>query len=238
MNQNDTASMPEKSKRREISPVLGYRNSLYLGVLLCFLLMSPMILIAGQAADDSIAGFKRISRGEELRPKFNVAGGQTSEQIYSGFVEILVSGSGLNNLQNPDLRSDAFYNFSAKTNESIGLFDNTLRLGTETQLLELPRGFKWCPNSSLHGEAGSVHVANLAVGYEGRSFPVDGAFSLDATGGLAPEFSREHTYHFVINLGCYGGRLTLGFGDGGVWDNSDDVFQITLWQTIQAARDH
>ena len=73
-------------------------------------------------------------------------------------------------------------------------------------------------------------MANLAVAFEGSAFPVCGELPLDVTEGLAPVYSPEHICHFVINLGSYSGRLTLGCGDGGVYDNSDDVYRITLWK--------
>ena len=41
-----------------------------------------------------IADFFRISGAEFLNPRFDIAGGQTTVNSYSGFVEVLVTGAG------------------------------------------------------------------------------------------------------------------------------------------------
>ena len=186
-----------------------------------------------QATPYSIFDFVRLSGPEFLNPQFAVGGGQTTIGDYSGFVEVIASGTGLNNVSNPDNPSDSFYNFEISSGLVHGLFDNTLRLGTETQLEPLPRGFGFNPNCSLHVECGAVHVAELAIAYEGVSFAVSGDFPLDVNAGFAPDYSPGHRYRFVMDLGGYAGTLTLGYGDGGTHDNSGG-YDIELYQVVLA----
>lgn len=174
--------------------------------------------------------FIRISGPEFLSPRFDVGGGETSTRIYSSFVEVIVEGTGLNNVNSPDRVSDAFYDFSASTNDPIGLFGNTLRLGTETQIEVTPAGFPFKLNCSLNLECASIHVAELAVAYQGDSFFTSGRDPLIVNDGFAPVYNPLHRYQFVMDLGSYRGTLTLGYGDGGTFDNSNDTYDITVFQ--------
>jgi hypothetical protein len=179
------------------------------------------IVLSGQS-------FDRISGPESLNPAFDQLGGQTTVSDYSGLVEVLVSGgAGLDQ----QAWADAFYSFDPGTNDAIGLNSNSLRLGSETRIELIPSGATFHPNSSARWEAGSVHVAELAIVYDTPSSAVSGP-SLDVNSGLAPVYAPSHEYHFVMDLGSYTGTLTLGIGDGGVWDNSSDTYNITLWQVI------
>lgn len=187
---------------------------------------ATIVTLSGQSFDE-------LSGPELLNPAFNVAGGQTTVKSYSGLIEVLVSGSGLNNVNLPNNRTDAFYQFDGPTNTvnaNTPLAPNTLRLGSQTQIASIPSNFPFVPNSSLRAEAGSVHVASLAIVYDVASFSVPNSFTLDSFNALAPVYSPSHSYHFVMNLGSYSGTLTLGYGDGGVFDNSSDTYHISLWQ--------
>ncbi len=196
----------------------------FLVVTIILLLSTKVYAIPYQMSD-----FSRVSGPEILTPMFAIGGGQTSIQSYTGFVEILVSGFGQNNVHSPDNFDDAFYHFIGSSNMNTGLFDNTLRVGSEIQIDNIPGGFTWKPNSSLHVEAGSLHVAELAVAYEGDSFFTSGRWPLDVNNGYAPVYSPSHIYHFIIDLNGYDGTLTLGYGDGGTFDNAGS-YNITLWQ--------
>ena len=205
-----------------------------------------------QATPYSISDFVRLSGPEFLNPQFAVGGGQTTIGDYSGFVEVIVSGTGLNNVSMPDISSDAFYEYFTSTNlpkehplpsgGTSALHSNALRMGTEVQIAVLPSlgmfgpplSSEFQPNCSLHLECGSVHVADLAVAYEGGSFFVPAGFEpLDINEGFAPDYSPVHFYRFVMDLGGYAGTLTLGYGDGGTHDNSGG-YDIELYQVALA----
>ena len=173
--------------------------------------------------------FFRSSGPEYLSPQFDSGRGQTTLASYSGYIEVFVSGFGQNNVSLPNDFDDAFYHFMSSTGQPTGLFSNTLRVGTEYQAWTIPAGYTWHPNSSLQIEAGSVHVADLIVACIGDSFPVSGVLPLDVWDGFAPVYNPSHEYHFIMDLGTYDGRLTLGYGDGGTWDNSGN-YDITLWR--------
>jgi hypothetical protein len=48
-------------------------------------------------------------------------------------------------------------------------------------------------------------------------------------------YSPDHRYHFIMDLGIYMGSITLGYGDGGTFDNSSDVYNISVWQVEPSA---
>jgi hypothetical protein len=77
-------------------------------------------------------------------------------------------------------------------------------------------------------------VAEFAVAHQGSSFATAGRFPLDVEGGLAPAYRTSHDYRFVMDLGSYQGKLTLGSGDGGISDNSADAYNINVWQVVRA----
>ena len=191
--------------------------------------MAAVTNVFGKTVTLSGMTFNRLSSEETLNPAFTMAGGETSANDYTGLVEVRVTGSGLNNVSLPDNGTDAFYNFAVGTNTAGGLAAASLRLGSETQLGSLPSGFAFSPNDSRQAEAGSLHVADLAIVYDGSSFSVSDPSPLDLFDGLAPVYSSSHEYHFVMDLGSYNGTLTLGFGDGGVSDNAG-AYDISLWQ--------
>ncbi|MBA3019384.1 MAG: hypothetical protein FP811_14785 [Desulfobacteraceae bacterium] len=74
--------------------------------------------------------FFRSSGPEQLSPRFDSGRGQTTTTSYSGYVEVLVSGFGQNNVSLADDFDDAFYHFRLSSNQPTGLFSNTLRVGT------------------------------------------------------------------------------------------------------------
>ncbi len=184
------------------------------------LVLTTLVTSSTEGEQISLSGttYTEISAPEYLNPQFNVAGGQTTTGIYTGLVEVLVSGFGQDDF-GPN-QVDAFYNFNRTTNEVVGLYNKSLRIGSETQLVTLPSGKAWLPNSSLYSEAGAPHVANFAIAYDGDSYvPPLGPDGLDLSYGLVPVYNPDHTYHFVMDLGSYSGTITLGFGDGGTSDN-------------------
>jgi hypothetical protein len=198
-----------------------------LSLLAAFVVMADcaaaaIVTLSGQS-------FNELSGPENLNPAFNQAGGQTTTKSYSGDVEVLVSGLGSNDIFASNMSIDAFYQVS-DTNQPITLDSNTLRLGSQTQIAPIPGNFAFVPNNSEREEAGSVHVANLAIAYDGSSFAVTDPNLLDAFTAVAPVYNPNHIYHFVMDLGSYSGTLTLGNGDGGVSDNSTNSWSISLWQ--------
>jgi uncharacterized coiled-coil protein SlyX len=172
---------------------------------------------------DPVEGFVRVSDAEFLMPRFDVAGGQRTTRTYSGLVEIFVRGFGQNQVGS-DLFQDASWQFWGSNNQPTH-FGAFLRLGSERQILPAPLGRPFQPNSSLGYEAGSLPLEMLAVAYENDSFLFNDFFK-----GLAPLYNPDHVYHLVIDLLDYEGTLTLGFSDGGVFDNSADSYLISVWQ--------
>ncbi|MBN1443133.1 MAG: hypothetical protein JXA90_10500 [Planctomycetes bacterium] len=174
-------------------------------------------------SEDPIDGYARISEGEMLTPQFNIAGGETTQSSYSGLVEIFVEGYGQDNVST-NVFQDAFWWFTGGNN-CPGTQEQFLTIGSETQILPSPGGWPFSPNTCL-GMHGAIAPCQLAVAYQNRSYYLDG--------GLRPEYNPGHVYHFVIDLRDYQGTLTLGFTDGGTWDNSSDVFVIKVWQVVAA----
>lgn len=173
--------------------------------------------------------FNEVSGPENLDPAFNQLGGQTTVNSYSGLVEVLVSGLGSNNVNDPTQGIDAFYQVNS-SNQAVQLSNNSLRLGSQSEISAIPDGYSFVPNSDTQTN-GSLSVANLAVVYDTASYSVpDPGPALDAFTALAPDYNPDHVYHFVMNLGSYSGTLTLGDGDGGVFDNSTNSYSISLWQ--------
>lgn len=183
---------------------------------------AAIVTLSGQS-------FNELSGPETLSPAFNLLGGQTTVNNYHGLVEVLVSGTGLNNVNDPIHAGDAFYQFNSSSNQAIGLSSNSLRIGSQSQIADIPGNWPFVPNNSERQEAGSVHPGNLAIVYDVSSFAVADQNALDAFSALAPIYSSNHSYHFVMNLGSYSGTLTLGNGDGFVSDNSSTTWNISLW---------
>jgi hypothetical protein len=186
---------------------------------------AAVVTLSGQSFDE-------ISGPEILTPAFNLAGGQTTVNTYTGLVEILVSGTGSNDVNVPNDDGDAFYEYDASDNQAIGLTNNALRIGSQTQIATIPGNFAFVLNNSEREEAGSLSLANLAIAYDGSSFAVTDQNTVDAFTALAPDYSPDHTYHLVIDLGSYSGTLTLGNGDGDVSDNSATDWNVSLWQVV------
>ena len=200
------------------------------------LLLFAFAIIVDRAAATVVTlsgqSFNELSGPEILTPAFNLAGGKTTVNTYHGLVEVLVSGTGLNNVNDPLHAGDAFYEFDSSTNQPIGLSSNSLRIGSQTKIANIPAGLPFVPNNSEQAEAGSVHTGSLAIVYDVSSFTVSDPNTLNAFSALAPVYNPNHSYHFVMNLGGYSGTLTLGNGDGFVSDNSSTSWNVSLWPVL------
>lgn len=167
-------------------------------LLVVFLVMADhataaIVTLSGQS-------FNEVSGPENLDPAFNELGGQTTVNTYHGLVEVLVSGLGSNLDGDPTQGVDAFYQVNTNTNQAIQLSNNTLRLGSESEIEAIPDGFGFVQNSCTQTN-GSLSVANLAIVYDTSSYSVsDPSAALDAFSALAPAYNPDHIYHFVMDL--------------------------------------
>jgi hypothetical protein len=166
-----------------------------------FLAAALFVSTAAQAATTIAANFTRISAGETIIAPFTSATGVASTGIYSGPVEILVTGTGFS--LGPVI-NDAFYLTAAQT----GLAGNYYHLGLGTLSSPLVN-----PNPTL--------------GVERFMTFIDGVGSVSP--GTIPAYSATNRYNFVANVGAGATPLTFGVLDG-VFSDNGGRYNITVWQ--------
>ncbi|MFC1663430.1 hypothetical protein ACFL04_04725 [Patescibacteria group bacterium] len=133
--------------------------------------------------------------------------GHTTTNMYTGKIEVLVGGTWYNS---PSDEYDAWYRF---------------RYGG--QILPSPThdghamtiGFDGC---SWVQECGGTNIRDWTIFHEGVGFVTPGFTAI-------PEYSDTHVYHFVMDIDTIYSQITLGVGDGGVYDNSGGM-SVTLYQ--------
>ncbi len=171
-----------------------------------------LVLLLGMAFSATLPSFPSLSLAQtfindafqpttpvEILTAPFTAEGTTTANEYTGLVEILVSGFGQGS---GAMVNDAFYFFESSPGNPI-----------------LPQ--------SLSGNPACCSFLRLSL--EGSACfpapPIDQFIVfIDGVGpvskGTIPEFSADHVYHLVIDLGSSQGRLTLGNMDCGFWDNT------------------
>jgi hypothetical protein len=163
---------------------------------------SALVCVAAMPAQAmSIASvFTRVSPLESVVAPFTAPFGVNSVGLYSGFVEVHVSGTGFS--LGPAI-NDAFYDVASQ-GRNFGYY--SLGLGTAALPLQ--------PYEPTRSIANYMHF-------------IDGVGAV--TAGSAPAYAASHDYRFVINLGAQSTLLGFGVMDG-VFSDNGGAYQISLWQ--------
>ena len=159
--------------------------------------------------------FVRTGVQESLVDSWRVLNGVTTAQEFSGKVEVIVSGFGIN-VPGSGFLEDAFHGFlPSAPDEPAGTLPP----------VGLHISFTGC---SLSFECGAPRIESLLLYVDGVGFvspPDDTVEELRATFPYSP----QHVYRFVIDIGSTPQFLTLGHGDGGVADN-EGFFHLQLFE--------
>jgi hypothetical protein len=153
--------------------------------------------------------FKRTGQHESLINSWQVFGGKTTAQRWSGLVEVIVSGFGVN-VPAAGVLEDAFYPIlpadpDVPFNAPGALPPSGLHLS-----------FTGC---SAAAECGAPRIESFLVYVDDVGFVEPPATTIQAFLKVIP-YSPEHVYRIVIDIGAFPRFLTLGHGDGGVSDNN------------------
>jgi hypothetical protein len=171
--------------------------------------------------------FVRTGQSASLTAPLSVFGGVTAPGQWSGLVEVILSGTGINNPPT-GLHVDPFWAFSP-TDPTAPPPGTAVRFRIS---------FTGCAASF---ECGAPDIVLFAVFADGIGpvippsvpdldpLPIETVIPI--LQGIVP-YNTAHTYHFVIDLGPTPRTLTLGDGDGGVFDNSGQ-FQIELFSVVE-----
>jgi hypothetical protein len=191
--------------------------------LVSWLLLFGAPTLAAAASFDVSDFFVRTGEVESLTAPLTVFGGTTTTLAWSGLIEVKVSNVGVRDPSTGN-QVDAFYEFNpanpstpTPTNRTHGLRNS----------------FAGCAAAV---ECGAPTILSLVrfvdqVGFVTplANWPLDPG---PAAFAVMP-YSPAHTYDFVVNIGPIPGSLTLGDGDGGVFDNSGQ-FDIQLFGVSSA----
>ena len=178
------------------------------------LVLSPTVSYARSDLDKD---FRRTGQHESLISSWQVFGGKTTSQQWSGLVEVIVSGFGVN-VPASGFLEDAFYPIIPATPDAP------------------PQGPGILPPNGLHlsftgcaatAECGAPRIESFLVYVDGVGFVQPPATTIEAFLQTIP-YSPQHVYRFVIDIGATPQFLTLGHGDGGVFDNCGH-FAIQLY---------
>jgi len=138
--------------------------------------------------------------------------GYTVSSTYSGFVEVIVSGS-WSSISGHWI--DSWYEY----------IYNNIPINPPTYWwYAMTAGFNGC---AWWIECGGRHLRNWTVFIEGVGFMSDGFPSI-------PPYNSLHEYHFVVDFGSNEVQPTIGIGDGGYWDN-DGGLNVTLYRVVRNA---
>jgi hypothetical protein len=150
--------------------------------------------------------FSRTEQTETLIAPWAQFGGATTTQQWSGLIEVIVSGDGIDNPPS-GTRHDAFWGYWPNSPDPMLFTSDSFRLS-----------FTGCATIM---ECGAPVLKSFIVFVDGVGF-------VDPPGSPAIPYSTSHTYRFVMDVGADPKFLTLGNGDGGVFDNSGQ-FNIQLF---------
>ncbi|MEQ1548756.1 MAG: PEPxxWA-CTERM sorting domain-containing protein [Chakrabartia sp.] len=162
--------------KKSILTVFGVAASLFLAT-------------AAQASDFIADNFTRTSPVENIIAPFTAPNGTTSTGSYTGFVEVLVSGTGYSL---GSVINDAFY------------------IGTASQggsYYHLGLGVNGQPLAPFQPTLGAERLISFIDGVGAVPF------------GTVPAYNPDHVYRFVLNLGAPTTPLTFGVLDGNFHDN-------------------
>ena len=183
------------------------------------LILVPRLLFAQIERD-----FVRTGQHESLITSWSVFGGTTTSQTWSGLVEVIVSGFGVN-VPTSGTLEDAFYPIDPAA-------PDLPQQGTGVQPpTGLHLSFSGCAAAL---ECGAPRIESFLIYVDGVGFVQPPPPTIAAFLETIP-YSPEHVYHFVIDLGTIAHVLTLGHGDGGVSDNSG-YFAIQLFSVQRSKK--
>ncbi len=148
--------------------------------------------------------FTRTGPSESVTALFTDMNGETTQNTYSGLVEIIVSGEG----QSADTAfNDAFY----LTSPIVGV-------QIDPDLFQLNVGWSDLPYA-LSGNNNATEFITFIDGVGAVAPPALPAYSGD-----------NHTYHFILDIQDTPSQLTFGVNDGNFRDNfgqyNIEVFQV------------
>jgi len=174
-----------------------------LSLIFTALVLMPTVSIAGLEKD-----FKRTGQQDSLITSWSVFGGTTTSQQWSGLIEVIVSGFGVN-VPASGFLEDAFYPINPAAPDVPHQGPGVL----PPQGLHL--SFTGCAASA---ECGAPRIESFLVYVDGVGFVEPPETTIDAFLKTIP-YSPQHVYRIVIDVGATPQFLTLGHGDGGVFDN-------------------
>ena len=193
----DAAHMKAKNLRKHIT--FQESNMSFKVAAAAFLAVA--VALPAQAATTIAATYTRISNAENITAPFMAPTGVSSTRVYSGPVEVLVSGTGFSL---GATINDAFY----LTSIQQGLAGNFYHLGIGT-VVE--------PLAPFNNARGAERFINF----------IDGVGTVAP--GSIPAYSAANTYRFVADIGALSSLLSFGVLDGNFGDNGGQ-YNITLWQ--------
>lgn len=166
-----------------------------IGFLCAVLLILGMVLPAS-ALPISINGtlYEQMGSSENVAALFTQADGGVSNGLYSGFVELIVSGTGQSQ---GSILNDAFYLFTGSQTPAHNAQHHQLVFDTQTLISNNP------PRCIKHFIIYDVDAHT------------------EVTAPYVPAYSSDHIYNFVIDLGIIAPKnLHFGVSDGKFNDNS------------------
>jgi hypothetical protein len=161
-------------------------------------------VLAGGASASPISGaYTQSGPSENLVALFTASGGTSTTNNYSGFVEVIVSGTG-NSFA--DFINDAFY-FVPDGSQANTFYQ--LNVGT----------------SGLPFAGGAANNASNFIVFDDGVGPV--------TSPYVPAYDPvNNTYHFVLFVGASNTPLTFGVSDGNYADNGGQ-YNIQVFQLVE-----
>ena len=169
-------------------------------IILSFLVISFMF--SGQAHALLIDNVFTMQYSEDIIAYFDTPGSGTTSNTFNNLVRVEVSGTGLSKNEDLDGPNDAFY-FLWEPHDLVGNGGLYLSFTGDARALE----------------ADGVDVAGYIKFIDGIGW----------VSGQKPVYNPSHFYDFIIDIGPTNRNLTLGTGDGGLFDNSGQ-YNITVSQ--------
>jgi len=162
------------------------------------------IALPAQAATMISDAFTRVSPQEDVTALFTAPSGTSTTGSYTGFVEVLISGTGNSN---GNAVNDAFY-YNGGGVDVTGFGYYRLGIGTSVEPL----------------------AAFNPSRFAGRMITfIDGVGPVASP--AAPAYNPSHEYNFVIDLGALDTQLSFGVLDGNFADNAGQ-YNVSVWQLV------
>ena len=198
------------SRRRKIAEILSLAIVQSRASVGTFLLSVTLVILGnGSAHALLISGGSYVASGpqESLTAVFTAPDGGVSTNTYSGFVELVVSGTGQSYF---DYYNDAFHVYPLGT-----------RPASDAGYFQLTFSTSALVPSDISQAAANYIVYDVDVG-------------LDVTASdrpYLPQSRSDSTYTIVVDVGLPASYLHFGVSDGGFYDNSG-AYSIMLKQLV------